>query len=76
MKSLPLVKVKKKSLDSYIDIVGKEKIKKLKDLASHLKGIKVLHVSSTAYGGGVAEILQALVPLMRDVGLIQSGEQF
>jgi len=69
LKSLPLVKVKKKSLDSYIDIVGKEKIKKLKDLASHLKGIKVLHVSSTAYGGGVVEILQALVPLMRDVGL-------
>ena len=69
MESLPLVKVEKKSLDSYIDIVGKEKIKELKDLASYFKGSKVLHVSSTAYGGGVAEILQGLVPLMRDVGL-------
>ena len=69
MESLPLVKIKKKSLNSYIGIVGKEKIKKIRNLASHLKDIKVLHVSSTAYGGGVAEILQALVPLMRDVGL-------
>lgn len=69
MKSLQLVKIEKKSLNSYVEVVGKEKIKKLRDLASHLKGIKVLHISSTAYGGGVAEILQALVPLMRDVGL-------
>ncbi len=82
MKSLPLVKIKKKSLDSYIGIIGKEKVKKIRDLASLFKDIKVLHISSTAYGGGVAEILQALVPLMRDTGLnaewrtIRGNERF
>jgi trehalose synthase len=69
LKSLPLVKTEKKSLDSYIDIVGKEKIKEIKDFSSNLKGLRVLHVNSTAYGGGVSEILRTLVPLMRDVGL-------
>ncbi|GAG96963.1 unnamed protein product [marine sediment metagenome] len=69
MKSLPLVEIKKKSLDSYVNIVSKEKIEKIKNYSSNLKGLKVLHVNSTAYGGGVAEILQALVPLMRDIGL-------
>ena len=29
----------------------------------------MLHVSATAFGGGVSEILYTLVPLMRDVGL-------
>ena len=32
-------------------------------------GKRVLHVSATAMGGGVSEILYALVPLMRDAGL-------
>ena len=31
--------------------------------------MRVVHVNSTARGGGVAEILRSLVPLMRDVGL-------
>jgi len=69
LKSLPLVEIKKKSLNSYVNIVSKEKIEKIKNYSSNLKGLKVLHVNSTAYGGGVAEILQALVPLMRDIGL-------
>ncbi len=69
MKSLPLVKIEKKSLDSYIEIVSKEKIKEIKDFSSNLKGLRVLHVNSTSYGGGVSEILRTLVPLMRDVGL-------
>jgi len=69
LKGLQLVEVEKKSLDSYVKIVGKKKIEEIKDFSSNLEGYKVLHVNSTAYGGGVAEILQALVPLMRDVGL-------
>jgi trehalose synthase len=34
-----------------------------------LKGSRVVHVSATAFGGGVSEILYTLVPLMKDVGL-------
>ena len=34
-----------------------------------MKGARVLHVNATSFGGGVAEILYTLVPLLRDVGL-------
>lgn len=37
--------------------------------ASSLAGARVLHLSATAFGGGVAEIMYTLMPLMRDVGL-------
>ena len=36
---------------------------------SELEGLKVLHLSATAFGGGVSEILYTLVPLMLDVGI-------
>jgi trehalose synthase len=38
-------------------------------MAEDLKGLRVLHLSATAFGGGVAEILYTLIPLMADVGL-------
>jgi len=38
-------------------------------LGERLRGKRVLHISATSFGGGVAEILYTLVPLMRDVGL-------
>ncbi len=38
-------------------------------LAEPLKDLRVLHLSATAFGGGVAEILYTLVPLMQDAGL-------
>ena len=34
-----------------------------------LQGARVLHVNATAFGGGVAEILATLIPLMNDIGL-------
>ena len=44
-------------------------MKEIKDLAEPLQGLRVLHVSATAFGGGVAEILYTLVPLMNDAGI-------
>src|SRR3712207_5512379 len=38
-------------------------------MSDELAGLRVLHMSATAFGGGVSEILYTLVPLMRDVGL-------
>ncbi len=58
-----------KRLEDYLPIVGEEVIDTIKALAKPLQGAKVLHINSTAFGGGVAEILQTLVPLMRDVGI-------
>jgi len=58
-----------KSLADYTHLVGRPLVEEIKELVEPLKGLKVLHVSATAFGGGVSEILYALVPLMRDVGI-------
>jgi trehalose synthase len=58
-----------KSLTDYTHIVGKELTERIRELAAPLEGKRVLHVSATAFGGGVSEILYTLVPLMRDVGV-------
>jgi trehalose synthase len=63
------VEVGARSLEDYRPIVGNEAIEEIRALAESLKGASVVHVNATAFGGGVAEILQTLVPLMRDVGL-------
>ncbi len=46
----------------------------LRQLAHELAGATVVHVNSTKEGGGVAEILNWLVPLMNELGLIASWE--
>jgi len=56
-------------LDNYRDVVPKGTIDFLKCLAERSKGRKVLHVNSTKVGGGVAEILRSLLPLLRDIGM-------
>ena len=58
-----------RSLADYTHIAGKSLVERIRELAGPLEGKRVLHVSATAYGGGVSEILYTLVPLMRDVGL-------
>jgi trehalose synthase len=58
-----------KSLTDYTHIVGKVLTEEIRKLSEPLKGKRVLHVSATAFGGGVSEILYTLVPLMRDVGV-------
>ena len=71
-----------KSLTDYTHLVGKPLIEEVRGLAAELQGLKVLHLSATAFGGGVAEILYTLVPLMRDVGIevewqvMQGREEF
>jgi trehalose synthase len=63
------VAVGHKSLADYTHICGRALIAEIRELAEPLAGRKVVHISATAFGGGVSEILYALVPLMRDVGL-------
>ena len=58
-----------KSLSDYTHLVGRELTEKIRELAEPLNGRRVLHLSATAFGGGVSEILYTLVPLMRNVGL-------
>ena len=63
------VAVGSKTLADYTHIVGRDLVEEIRELAEPLKGSRVVHVSATAFGGGVSEILYTLVPLMKDVGL-------
>jgi trehalose synthase len=56
-------------LEAYAEIAGKDVIRQLQQLAEPLLNKKVVHVNSTRMGGGVAEILDKLIPLTRDLGI-------
>src|SRR6266699_4214460 len=66
---LQLVNVGQKSLGDYATIATRGLMEEIRRLAEPLAGRRVLHLSATAFGGGVAEINYALVPLMQDAGL-------
>ena len=58
-----------KSLADYAPVAGDDVIADIEQLARPLQGARVIHISSTAYGGGVAEMLHTLIPLMNSAGL-------
>jgi trehalose synthase len=66
---LQLVNVGQKSLGDYATIATRGLMEEIRRLAEPLEGRRVVHLSATAFGGGVAEINYALVPLMKDAGL-------
>src|SRR4029078_7013192 len=66
---LNLVNVGHKSLNDYGTIASRGLMAQIRSLAEPLAGKRVLHLSATAFGGGVAEINYTLVPLMADAGL-------
>lgn len=57
------------NVKDYEPIVGKSYIEELRMLARRLSGKTVLNVNSTFSGGGVAEILSRLVPLLNQLGV-------
>lgn len=69
-------------IDGYAPVSGQEIIDNLRSLAERLKGKTVQHINSTAVGGGVAEILNHLVPLLKELGVavqwdvIKGGKEF
>jgi trehalose synthase len=63
------------TLNDYRRIVGDEKIDEIIREAKPLKGKYIVHVNSTFYGGGVAEVLDSLVYLMNQTG-IKAGWRF
>jgi trehalose synthase len=56
-------------LESYAAVAGGDVIRHLEQLSTSLRGKTLVHVNSTRVGGGVAEILEKLVPLARDLGI-------
>jgi trehalose synthase len=63
------VSVAHKHLTDYASIVGHALVEEIRERAQSLRGKRIVHVSATAFGGGVSEILYTLVPLMIDAGL-------
>jgi len=61
-------------LDDYASVVGAPEIEEMRALARRLEGRTVKMVNSTAMGGGVAEILNRLIPLMQEVGVATRWE--
>jgi trehalose synthase len=58
-----------KRIEDYVPLAGREAIDGLKRLAKPFKGLRVLNLSVTAFGTGVAELLRSSVPLLSDLGL-------
>ena len=56
-------------LEDYREIVGTKVIGEIARKARNLYGKHILHINSTYQGGGVAEILNSIVPLMNDIGI-------
>ena len=63
------INVGHKKLADYSSLAGRRLMDQIQRLAEPLKGKRVLHLSATAFGGGVAEINYTLLPLMVDAGL-------
>ncbi|NLC11966.1 MAG: glycosyltransferase [Firmicutes bacterium] len=66
---MQLVKTEEKKLADYVSFLEKETIQELNYFAKLMKGKKVAMVNATSFGGGVAEKLHSMVPLMQDLGL-------
>lgn len=56
-------------MTDYAELVGRGRLERLETLSDELGDTRVLHVNSTAVGGGVAELLRSLVPLFEDLGV-------
>src|ERR1035437_214555 len=66
---LERVPLLEKELEQYGNVAGADTLAEIREAAQPLRGARVLHISATAYGGGVAELLATHVPLLRSVGV-------
>ncbi len=70
------------TISDYESIVGADVINELRMLARKLKNKVIQNINSTSVGGGVAEILGRMVPLLQDLGVdtrwdvVEGGEKY
>ena len=67
---LQYVDVGPRSLESYRGIAPDQLLDDLLVVAEDLKGVRVVHVNATPYGGGVSELLRSTIPILNDLGLV------
>jgi trehalose synthase len=79
---LPRVPLAIKHVEDYLDAAGADAVEAVREAARAFEGARVLHLNTTSFGGGVAELLHAQLPLLRDLGLdaewavLQGSEEF
>lgn len=79
---LPTIPVAPIRLADYAEDAGEDAVEELIEAARPLRGLRMLQVNSTAFGGGVSELLQTQIGLLQDLGidvtwqLIQGSEDF
>src|SRR3982751_6296909 len=66
---LQRVEVAPRALPAYEPLVRRALGREIDGLAAALRGCRVMHINATPQGGGVAEILHSLVPLLQAVGV-------
>lgn len=68
-KVVELVKLEDRKFTDYLPLMDREVIEEIRYLSDELKSKRVAMINATAFGGGVAEKLCALLPLLKDLGL-------
>lgn len=66
---LESVGISDKKLESYLNIVPDDLLTEIRIFGQALSGVRLCHLSAPPFGGGITELLYALVPLERDLGL-------
>ncbi|HTR80265.1 MAG TPA: glycosyltransferase [Bacteroidota bacterium] len=70
------------TIEEYAAVAGEAIVEELYLLAKHLNGLTIQNINSTAVGGGVAEILMRMMPLLKQLGIdarwdvIRGNEKF
>ncbi len=59
----------KKKLSHYLKFVSDSKISEIYKKGTKLSNHHLLHISSTYYGGGIAENLRNIVPVLNEIGI-------
>lgn len=78
--SVPLPELKR--VEDFRESAGDEAVDRLLETAQPFKGARMVHLSSTAFGGGVAELLASQIAILQDLGieadwqLIDGSEEF
>ena len=67
---LQTVDVGERPLDAYRGVAPDAILDRLRKLAAELRGLRVLHLNATPYGGGVSELLRSAIPILRDLGVV------
>ena len=66
---IDIIQYPKTESGPYLDLQPAATAHQLTELGNRLNGLKMIHINSTAYGGGVAELLHSLIPLSNALGV-------